>query len=173
MDIIETEITKALKIKLKKGEENQAYLSRIVVAVQNIDNDVWEGLSPPTQRWANAAAKAYDAKKEIPGFDDAATAPAPKAKASAKSNGKPPAAKAPKEKKEPKEKTVKPPSMYKTLKAMVIADPETTTEKLAEKLTKAGFMNPKMTTIQTCRADTRDTIRALQDAGRLKQPMLS
>lgn len=172
MDTIEAELSRTLNVKRKKGEDEQVYLARILTASQNAEEETWEALSVPAQRWCNTAAKAYDAKKEIAGFADedepaakgkqpraakaAAGVPAPKASKKAAANG-----------------AAKPPSMYRTLKGLVMKNPEAPADKLAEGLRAAGFTEFKVSTIQVCRTETRDTIRRLQDMGLLTKQLIA
>lgn len=161
---IETEIGKVLKVKRKKGEDEQLFFSRIVTTVQNVAEETWEELSVAAQSWCNQASKAYNKKEDIPGFDE----PAPSSKPTGK---KAPAAAAKSDGAGAKKK--KGTSMYRTIKEIIVGEPDITIEALTSQLKKAGFSEPKVTTIQSVRADTRDTIRVLQDAGCLKEAMLA
>ena len=108
-----------------------------------------------TAKKAKPPAKGASAKKE----------PAAKpAKAAAKgADVKKPAKDA--EKKKPGAAPKKGLSMRRFLKQMVVKKPSRTVEDLMEALEKAGYKSPSRLTITTIRADTRDTIRVLNEAG--------
>lgn len=55
---IETELLKTTDLKPKKKEDRQAFLHRLVDAVQDLDDDDWKGLSTEAQSWVNAGASA-------------------------------------------------------------------------------------------------------------------
>jgi hypothetical protein len=176
---IEAELNKVLKVKRKKGEDEQLYLARMVTTVQHLSEEAWETLSIPAQRWCNSAAKAFDAKQDIKGFDDDEEEEVQQPK----SNGKGKAAKAEAKaaKSEAKAETVKAAkpakapkkvSMSKTLKGLVIENPSFTVEELSKALNKAGFEGFQQSTVVTCRTDLRDTLRYLQDHGHLARPMI-
>jgi hypothetical protein len=70
---IETELVKAAGLKTKKNEEVNAYLHRLVDAVQDLDDDVWKGLSTEAQNWVNECAteiKKDGEDAELPNFPD-------------------------------------------------------------------------------------------------------
>lgn len=67
---VENELKVATKVKPKKGENRQDYLTRLADSVHNkMDEDEWESLSNEAQLWANNAAKATNSKKDLPEFD--------------------------------------------------------------------------------------------------------
>lgn len=110
------------------------------------------------------------AKKPAPKKPAPKKAPAIAAK-SAKPNGKAPPAPAKKSAAPAPKKSAgasagkKGPSMRRTLKMIVIKKPKTTTEELIEQLEKKGFKAPSKLTVTSIRADTRDTIKVLNEAG--------
>jgi septal ring-binding cell division protein DamX len=188
MTPIETELNTALKLKQKKGENHQLYLSRIITTIQSIPEDTWEALSVPAQRWANVATRAYEAKTDIPGFEEdeiaaaanGAKAPkagakaAPKAAAKTAAPAKPAATTAAKAAAKPAAKTAaKAVSMCHTIKQLVVKNPEMPVPDLAAKLTSMGFEKPNAVTIMTVRSDTRNTIKVLQDGGYLNKQMIA
>lgn len=81
----------------------------------------------------------------------------PEAKKKAEPAAKPAAAKAPK----------KGTSMRRALKMIVVKKPKITTDDLIEQLEKKGFKSPSKLTVTSIRADTRDTMKVLAEAGLL------
>lgn len=58
----------------------------------------------------------------------------------------------------------KPTSMRRTLKMIVIKKPKMPVDELIEALEKKGFKSPSKLTVTSIRADTRDTIKVLNEA---------
>lgn len=56
-------------------------------------------------------------------------------------------------------------SMRRALKRMIVKKPSRTVDDLIAALEKAGYQTPSRLTITTIRADTRDTIKVLNEAG--------
>lgn len=56
-------------------------------------------------------------------------------------------------------------SMRRALKQMVVKSPKLSVDDLIERLEKKGYDKPSKVTITTIRADTRDTIKVLNEAG--------
>lgn len=94
---VEKEILKA--VKLKAGDNSQAFLKKIAKACQDLSDSAWDKLSEDAQEWANTAATAIINKEEIPDFDGnlpssdededdkpAKKKPAPKGKSKSKSD---------------------------------------------------------------------------------------
>ena len=109
-------------------------------------------------------------KVKKPAKKSAAAGKAPAAKSAKKAvNGGKPAEKAAKaakpEKPAPKAKAVKPASMRRTLKMIVIKRPKMPVDELIEALEKKGFKSPSKLTVTSIRSDTRDTMKVLNDAG--------
>lgn len=101
----------------------------------------------PAKAPAKAAAKAAPAAKRANGAGQPASRKAaPEAKKAA-SGGK------------------KPTSMRRTLKMIVIKKPKMPVDELIEALEKKGFSAPSKITVVSIRADTRDTIKVLNEAG--------
>lgn len=73
---IEKELVEVTDLSTKRGEDRQAYLKRLVVAVSELSDKDWEGLSKDAQDWYNNAADAQNAKKALPDFEEEET-PAP------------------------------------------------------------------------------------------------
>ena len=69
MKTMEEELNRILKVKPKDGEPRQLYLARFVTTSQTVPEETWNKLSPPAQRWCNAAARAFEAKEDIVDFD--------------------------------------------------------------------------------------------------------
>lgn len=57
------------------------------------------------------------------------------------------------------------PSMRRALKQIVIKKPKMSTDELIEALERKGYESPSKLTVTSIRADTRDTIRVLNEAG--------
>jgi len=77
---IEQELLAAAEITRKRGEEDQPFYKRLAVAVGEVADDVWSGLSAEAQAWFNSAADAIEAKKDValpPGAGKAADADPP------------------------------------------------------------------------------------------------
>lgn len=103
-------------------------------------------------------------------------------KTAKKPGGKKPAAKAPAKPAKPDTKKtdakkpagkstsggVKKISMRRALKQMVVKSPKLSVDDLIERLEKKGYDKPSKVTITTIRADTRDTIKVLNEAGLAK-----
>ena len=78
MSKIEKELTSAVDYKRAKGDEDQAYLTKLAQALAKLDDDDFENLSTPAQEWANAAILAIKKKKELPAIPADAAAKAEK-----------------------------------------------------------------------------------------------
>jgi hypothetical protein len=86
MSKIKTELVAATGFKTTRGETHDQMGTRLVLAVQDLSDDDWNGLSEEAQDWFNKAAEQVNLKKALPSFPDAeveATAPAPRRRASA------------------------------------------------------------------------------------------
>lgn len=71
---LEQELTQACGLKISKGGDRQAYLIKLVKAVNELDDDTWNTkLSTAAQNWQNAAIEAHTQEQAIPDFmgDDA------------------------------------------------------------------------------------------------------
>lgn len=98
---VEEQLQEITGVTRNEGEEDQAYLMRLFMQVNDAPQEDWEKLDDTAQRWANACADANDAKEDLPMFDGtlkpvaakapasegAAAAPVAKKSAKAKSNG--------------------------------------------------------------------------------------
>jgi hypothetical protein len=60
------ELTGALKLSQKKGEDDQAHLRKLVEKVNELSDKEWEGLSRKAQAWVNSAVDAVEAQEDIP-----------------------------------------------------------------------------------------------------------
>ena len=69
---IEQELVAAAKVSLKKGETRQAFLCRLVSAVDRFSNEKWESLTLPAQSWVNKGIKSLTAvpPKAVDEFPD-------------------------------------------------------------------------------------------------------
>lgn len=106
MHKVEKELLKATKIEprdIDNDETFEDYLERLMNAVNMLDDDGWNALSPAAQTWQNEAAEAHKADKDIPGFEEDKPAKAAKATAKAPAKAKPAKAAEPEEEDEPEE----------------------------------------------------------------------
>lgn len=74
MSAIEKELLDVTKMKPKKGEDQQAYLHRLIGVVQDLKDEEWEALSNEAQTWVNDGAEAIKKngnEAEIEPFPDA------------------------------------------------------------------------------------------------------
>lgn len=70
---VHAELSNALKISQKKGEEDEAYLKRLVGKADKMLDKDWGRLSKATQSWVEDAMDAIDGREDIPlpaGFGD-------------------------------------------------------------------------------------------------------
>ena len=66
---VEQAILKATKLKRKKKQDEQEFLTEVVVAVNELEEADFEALPEDAQLWYNAAATAYQDDEELPAFD--------------------------------------------------------------------------------------------------------
>lgn len=67
---MEQKLLDVTKVKPKANEDREDYFKRIITAVQELPEDVWEGLDEATQKWVNDGAKAGNDKQPINDFPD-------------------------------------------------------------------------------------------------------
>lgn len=171
MSTIEKALLEATGVKPRKsGETRQKYLGRIHAGVVKISDEGWSSLEATAgaQEWANAAIEADNEKAPFPEFSDAEDAGdeeevIEEKKASPKKSTKPAAAKKVDEDKPAAAK--KGPSMRRALKMIIIRKPKTSVDDLIGALEKKGYSPASRLTINTIRADTRDTMKVLKEAG--------
>jgi len=72
---IQKELVEVTELSTKRGEDRQAFLNRLVVAVAELADKDWDSLSKDAQDWYNNAADAKNAKKEIPDLVEAEEEP--------------------------------------------------------------------------------------------------
>jgi hypothetical protein len=65
---IEKELLSAAKLKLKKGEDRQSFLVRLMKTISKLDNDPWAELSTESQDWTNNAALAFNEGRALQDF---------------------------------------------------------------------------------------------------------
>lgn len=166
MSKIEKELLGATKLKVKKGEERQAYLVRLCKAVAKVNDDTWEQLSTEAQEWNNGAAeqiKAGDKLDDFPDLDaveaDEEERPLPPPARSAKKDDKP-------EKKATPAKAAsgRKPSACHTIKTLVVKNPKITVAELSDQL-KSLDLKVSDVTVATLRSDMRDTLRVMNEVG--------
>lgn len=66
---VEQAVLKATKLKRKKKQDEQEFLTEVVVAVNELEEADFEALPEDAQLWYNAAATAYQDDEELPAFD--------------------------------------------------------------------------------------------------------
>lgn len=66
---VEQAILKATKLKRNKKQDEQEFLTEVVVAVNELEEADFEALPEDAQLWYNAAATAYQDDEELPAFD--------------------------------------------------------------------------------------------------------
>lgn len=175
---IEMELLVASSLKLKKDEDRQDYLTRLMKAVSKLKDPEWELLSKEAKDWNNDAAEAYKggvALAEFPDLEEESSADDPIDEEVDEEDEAPPvkqAVKKPeKEAKPAKEKEASKPqvsaaprkvSACHTIKKMVVKKPSITVAELSEKL-KAEGLKVSDVTIATLRSDLRDTLRVLNE----------
>jgi hypothetical protein len=67
---VEDEVLDLLDMSPKKGEDRQEFLEAVVEASNDLTDKQWNTLSEEAQDWINAAAKAFNAKKDIVDFPE-------------------------------------------------------------------------------------------------------
>ena len=155
-------------------EAPQVFLKRLVQAVSQAADPVWEALGEPSQTWYNTAAESIEcgaAIAEPAGF--VANAPVAKHAAAAAKTKAPPAPKAAKPAKAPPApKTPKAPGIVATARKLIVThpDPLTLTKETARALMAAKAPKLVITdaTLGAVISDTRATIRMAVEAGRFK-----
>jgi hypothetical protein len=176
---IEQELLEATVLKLKRKEERQAYLTRLMLATAKLPDPEWEQLSTEAQEWTNGAAEAHKAGAALEDFPDyeepedeevdeeaeEEEAEEEKAPVAAKGNGM--KAKPEKQVASPKiqpaqQAGVRKVSACHTIKKMVVKKPTITVSEIAEQLKESGLKVSDVT-IATLRSDLRDTLRVLNE----------
>ena len=193
---VEVELQEATGCKPKGGQDRQTYLVRLHDAIQALKGPDWDSLTKPAQQWANDAAKAVTAEKEIEDFgeDEGAESEGesePKEKEEGVGDGerterKPKSEKkkttpaktskpAPK-KEEKKEKAAPKKSVGRPLSEGKVEGIKYSIKKLITENTKIGVdelvkkLGGKMSkvTVSNVRADFRHSLRVLHQLGKLK-----
>ncbi len=78
MSKIQAEIVEATDLSTKRGEDRQAFLERVLRAVNELSDPDFAGLSVAAKEWANKAADAKNSKaKSLPDFPDQPAAEEP------------------------------------------------------------------------------------------------
>lgn len=188
---IEKELQAVTKIKPKAKEERGDYLVRMAAACdpEELKEDDWGKLSKAAQDWANAAIKANNAEKDVADFPDVngedaeegeaeVTETITKAKRGsdkktvvAKEKGLKPAKEA---KAETKAKTKSKPvkeagaggvGIKVQIKQLMMDDPNISIDDIMTKLKRTELSR---LTASTVRSEFRNSLRVLNDAGKLK-----
>ena len=191
---VKNQILKATGLERNEGEDEQAFLTRVVKAIDKLDDATWEALPGAAQKWGQAALGAVNENKPIPRFppagkdegegndseEEESVSEEPKAKAKAKAKAEAPKAKAKAEapkakakaKAEAPKKKEKGPRGPETgvkveIKKLLFKTPDMSAEDVAAKL-KAKGMKAADATVAAVRAEFRHTLRVLVDLGALK-----
>ena len=168
MSKIEAELVEVTALKVKRKEERQDYLVRLMKAVSKLPDPEWEGLTKPAQDWNNGAAEAFKAGDALEDFPDLDEVDEPideevdeEAMASIVEKKKP-------EKVEKKTQPVvnanpaKKVSACHAIKRIVVKNPKISVAELTEKLKEDGLKVSDVT-VATLRSDLRDTLRVLNE----------
>lgn len=163
---IEKELLAVTKLKDKKGEERDAYLKRLMLAVTKITDDDWATLSSEAQEWTNNGASANKKREAIADFPDLPEAPEDEEadETAEQAEGEDEA-----EEESALEKAAEKPlragrkvSACHMIKQIVCRKPSSSVDEISQKI-KAKGMKVSDVTIATMRSDTRDTLRVLND----------
>lgn len=68
---VEKELQELTGVKQNRREDDQAYLERIVKALDDVSDSKYNKLSKDAQAWAEEATEAFNAKDDIPAFPEA------------------------------------------------------------------------------------------------------
>jgi hypothetical protein len=179
---IETKLIEVTKVKSKSGEDRQNFFKRIISAVQELEEDVWESLDEVTQKWVNDGAKNGNEAKAIADFPDlksvkedaVKTDKAEKAAKSDKAADEKPTVKKKEAAVEPAKKakvkakvTTRGSGLESQIKNLIIKKPMITADELVEKLTAKDVKASRFTVV-AIRAGFRHSIKVLQEAGMIK-----
>lgn len=171
MSAIKVELTKAVKIKQKKSEDDQAFFGRIVRAIGQADQEVWDGLSEDAQTWYNEAVDAMEAKTDIAGFGDVdaddATTSDEEGKPASKSKSKSKPAPAPK----PEGNATGKPGGGKAFRTKLLEDPSKGLVKCFEEVVAEDY-KISYGTAEIIYYETKQTIAVAGDLGLLKKKIL-
>lgn len=187
MTKIEQELQEAVDFDVQKGEKRQAYLKRLIVAVDELEDEEFSSLSKEAQTWAEAAAKASIADSQIPDFEeddaegeeeateDEEAKPVKSAKKSPKTkgDGQAKAKKAPKAKSD-QERTARPRGSLPTgrnkyVQEVLAKKPNATVDEIAKVLEKKGVEVPSRLSISTSRSSFRSALETMSRLGLLKE----
>jgi hypothetical protein len=162
---IEQELLEVSALKVKKNEDRQKYLERLMRAVSKLPDPDWEGLSKAAQDWNNGAAEAHKGGSELEDFPDYEEVDDEIDEEQAEEETKP-IEKAAKKKEEAPAKSYAPRkvSACHTIKKLVAKKPDISVSDLSEKLKGEGFKVSDVT-IATLRSDFRDSLRVLNELG--------
>jgi len=140
----------------KEGEERAAYLTRLIAATAELDDEGWNKLPKAGQAWFNSAAEATNSNRPVEDIPD----PAPKET----------------KKKEPPAAVVANNgsgvvlTMSPTGRAreIMVLDSEIMPQAVSKQLTNEGYPTPALSALQAMRSDIRSVLRILSENGRLK-----
>lgn len=181
---VETELRKKTKIKPKKGEDRDDYLTRLQEAVDALKDDDWEDLSDGAQKWANKAAEASQKKKPMPEFsadkkakdegaeDDDEEEEEEEGKAKGGKKTKASAEKKTKGKtgkdKSADEGEKRPRDLKERIKLAMLENTDLTVDEIQAMLEKQGKTMPTRNTIAGIASEFRHSLRVLKKAGKLR-----
>lgn len=181
MEAIERELAAATKLKARKNEDRQDYLTRLMKAVSRLDNDPWGDLTTAAQDWTNEAAKSYNEGTPIVDFgasggevevpkeeapEEVQNAPEEPSEADEVQGVSP--SESPTEEMEEPSKPVRGragatrKSACHMIKTWVVKDPKITVKDIAAKLRSKGLKVSDVT-IASLRSSVRDTLRVMRE----------
>lgn len=194
MSAIEKELVKVTKFKKTKGDDDQTYFQKLIAAADDLPDEDWDNLSKEARKWVNDGTKAINRGEAVAEFaeddppadepedpkaddskassaDDDADEPEKKpAKKKSAAKDKAPA----KEKAPAKDKAASKPAADKggkregvsvTIKKIMIARPNISAAELTELLEDQGYSKVSQFTVSTIRADFRNSLKVLIEAG--------
>jgi hypothetical protein len=156
---IENELLEASNQKpIKKNEDRQKYLTRVMLKIANLEDPEWEALSKGAQDWTNNNAQAHKRKGELEDFPDYEEVESTDEEQE-EVVAKPVKEEVPVRKKEYAPRKV---SACHMVKKIVVKNPTISISDLSEKL-KGDGLKISDVTIATLRSDVRDTLRILNE----------
>lgn len=166
MDDMEKKLIEVTGVKPKAKEKRQAFLERLIEGAEKLEDDQWDKLPEPAQKWVNAGIKNLKAEKDVADFkgaaadegDDEKTETKPKATAKpTKPKGK-----------DEDDKGGRVPNIGGVkgkIKALLIKDPALSADEIVKKIGKGG---PSKLTAASIRSEFRHSLYCLKEAGCLK-----
>jgi len=171
------ELVKISGIKKRRGEERQDYLKRVVLAIQKIDEDVWDDMSEEAKEFYNKMAERHAAGESIPDFKTkegdgkmakkkttkTSKVSKPSKKKTTSSDNENGNDEAPAKAKKERQK-----GAQQMIKKIVLDDPKLPIDDVCTKVEAEGFTLSRSSVV-SIRGGFLDSMRVIQDAGRLKK----